>query len=45
MIFEKEYEENFEFKFIEPEDLTAAEKKIFEMFETTMDLIGGWPKN
>ena len=39
-----EYQESFEFKFIEPSQLTANEKKIFDKTDKIFSLIGGKPK-
>ncbi|MHA1196161.1 MAG: ATP-binding protein, partial [Promethearchaeota archaeon] len=41
--FFKEYEENFEFKFIEPDQLKTEERKIFELSDKIFSLIGGKP--
>ena len=42
--FYKEYEESFEFKFVEPHQLTEKERKFFEMTDKIVSLIGGKPK-
>lgn len=42
--FSFEYNESFEFKFVEPEDLKTQEKKVFEKTEAILNLIGGKPK-
>ncbi|MHA1414015.1 MAG: ATP-binding protein [Promethearchaeota archaeon] len=41
--FFKEYEENFEFKFIEPDQLKTEERKVFELSDKIFSLIGGKP--
>jgi len=42
--FSFEYTESFEFKFVEPADLKAQEKKVFDKTEAILNLIGGKPK-
>lgn len=42
--FSKEYTESFEFKFIEPKDLKNEERKIFNLTESILRLVGGKPK-
>lgn len=42
--FYSEYEKSFEFKFIEPHQLTKNEKIIFDMTDKIFFLIGGKPK-
>jgi len=42
--FYKEYEENFEFKFVDPNEFTFSEKKIFNETDKIFALIGGKPK-
>ena len=42
--FYSEYEESFEFKFIESHQLTKNEKVIFDMTDNIFSLIGGKPK-
>ena len=42
--FYKEYEESFEFKFVNPDELTPNERKIFEMTNKIFSLIGGKPR-
>lgn len=42
--FYTEYNESFEFKFIDPSDLTVREKKIFGMTNEILNLMGGKPR-
>jgi len=42
--FYSEYEESFEFKFIEPHQLTKNEKNVFDMTDKIFSLIGGKPR-
>jgi hypothetical protein len=42
--FYKEYNESFDFKFIDPKDLTPTEKTIFNMTDKILSLINGKPK-
>jgi len=42
--FYKEYEESFEFKFVEPNELSSFEKRVFNMTDKIFALIGGKPK-
>lgn len=42
--FYKEYNESFEFKIVHPENLTSTEKKIFDLTDRILQLIGGRPK-
>ena len=42
--FYSEYEESFEFKFIEPHQLTKNEKIVFDMTDKIFSLIGGKPR-
>jgi len=42
--FYREYEESFEFKFVEPEQLTKDERDIFDMTDRIFSLIGGKPE-
>jgi len=43
--FKGEWNQSFEFKFVNPKDLTRAEKMIFDKTEEITDLVGGLPKN
>lgn len=38
------YSESFKFKFVNPDKLTASEKKIFEKTDAILALVGGKPK-
>lgn len=42
--FSFEYTESFEFRFVDPDDLKAQEKKVFDKTEAILRLIGGKPK-
>ncbi len=41
--FYEEYKESFEFKFVEPNNLTEKEKEVFNMTDKIFSLIGGKP--
>jgi len=41
--FYKEYKESFEFKFVNPDEFTPNERKIFDMTNRIFSLIGGKP--
>lgn len=43
-VYEREWSESFEFKFVSPDKLTASELKVFEQRNTIASLIGGLPK-
>jgi len=43
--FYSEYHESFEFKFVDPHDLTLQERKIFDKTNEILNLIGGKPRN
>lgn len=43
-VFQSEYLESFEFKFVSPEKLSKAELKIFEQRTKVASLIGGLPR-
>lgn len=43
--FKDEWNQSFEFKFVNPEDLTIEERMIFDKTKQIVDLIGGLPKN
>lgn len=38
------YSESFKFKFVDPDRLTASEKRIFEKTDAILALVGGKPK-
>jgi len=42
--FYSEYHESFEFKFIDPSDLTPSERNIFGMTDEILNLTGGKPR-
>jgi hypothetical protein len=42
--FSIEYNESFEFRFVEPKDLKTQEKKVFDKTDEILNLIGGKPK-
>jgi len=42
--FYTEYNESFEFKFVNPSDLTPQEKKVFDKTDEILNLIGGKPR-
>lgn len=42
--FGKEYDESFEFKFVDPKDLMASEKEVFSLTSDIFKLIGGKPE-
>ncbi len=44
-LLRKQYNESYNFRFIEPKDLTENERKIFNLNETILEIIGGKPKN
>lgn len=39
-----EYDESFEFKFVDPSNLTPQERRNFEMTDEILDLMGGKPR-
>lgn len=43
--FKHEWNQSFEFKFVNPSDLTRAERMVFDKTEQIVDLIGGLPRN
>jgi len=43
--FKDEWNQSFEFKFVNPKDLTREEQMTFEKTKHIVDLIGGLPKN
>ena len=43
--FKVEWNQSFEFKFVNPKDLTREERMIFDKTKQIVDLIGGLPKN
>ncbi len=43
-VFQSEWLESFEFKFVNPDKLTQPERKIFEQRDTIAALVGGVPK-
>ncbi|MEE9594840.1 MAG: hypothetical protein V3V92_05510 [Candidatus Hydrothermarchaeales archaeon] len=43
--FYKEYDESFDFKFVEPSNLVPSEREIFNKTELILGLIGGKPSN
>jgi hypothetical protein len=43
--FKDEWNQNFEFKFVNPNDLAREERMIFDKTKQIVDLIGGLPKN
>jgi hypothetical protein len=43
-VFQSEYAQSFEFKFISPDKLTKSEQKVFEQRERIANLVGGMPK-
>ncbi len=42
--YAREFDESFEFEFVSPEDLTAAERRIYDKTERIFNLIGGRPR-
>jgi hypothetical protein len=40
-----EYNESFEFKFVDPKQLSRSERDVFELTNDLFELIGGKPKN
>ena len=42
--YTKEYNESFEFEFVDPDALNAAERKIYDKTECIFELIGGRPR-
>lgn len=42
-VYQKEWNESFEFKFVSPEKLTASERKVFEQRQKIAALVGGVP--
>ncbi|SRR6266849_2206519 len=43
-VYQREWAESFEFKFVSPEKLTASERKVFEQRERIAALVGGLPR-
>ena len=43
-VYQKEWAQSFEFKFVSPEKLTPPERKVFDHRERIASLIGGLPK-
>jgi len=43
--FMHEWNQSFEFKFIDPKDLTRDERVVFDKTKEIVDLVGGFPKN
>jgi hypothetical protein len=43
-VYQREWAQSFEFKFVSPEKLTRSERKVFEQRERIARLIGGLPK-
>lgn len=43
--FKHEWNQSFEFKFVNPSDLTREERMVFDKTEQIVDLIGGLPRN
>jgi hypothetical protein len=43
-VYEQEWQQSFEFKFIQPEQLTARERDVFARWKDICRLIGGMPK-
>jgi|SRR5579859_4121742 len=43
-VYQREWAESFEFKFVSPEKLTASERRVFEQRKRIAALIGGLPK-
>jgi hypothetical protein len=43
--FKHEWNQSFEFKFVNPKDLTREERMVFDKTKEIVDLIGGFPKN
>lgn len=42
--FKREWNESFEFKFIEEKDMTSKEKEVFRMTDAILSFIGGKPR-
>jgi len=42
--FYVEYDESFEFRFVDPSELTPSERRNFEMTDEILDLMGGKPR-
>ena len=42
--FVAEYQESFEFKFVNPKELKVSERKVFEKTDEILRLVGGKPK-
>ncbi|MEM2914352.1 MAG: ATP-binding protein, partial [Candidatus Bathyarchaeia archaeon] len=43
--FYAEYLESFQFRFVNPDNLTPSEKRVFDMTDEILNLIGRKPKN
>jgi len=43
-VYQTEWQESFEFKFVKPENLTNVEMEIFDRKKAIADLVGGLPK-
>lgn len=44
-VFQSEYAQSFEFRFVNPEKLSKSEQKVFEEREKIASLVGGLPRN
>jgi hypothetical protein len=43
-VYQKEWNESFQFKFVSPDKLTASERKVFEQRQKIAALVGGVPR-
>ena len=43
--YQVEYNESFQYKFVNPEDLTSSEKDIFQKKDRILEIAGGKPSN
>jgi hypothetical protein len=43
--FVSEWNDNFDFKFVDPSDLTAVEREVFNLTSQIVSLVGGLPSN
>jgi hypothetical protein len=43
-VYQREWDQSFEFKFVSPEKLTLSERKVFEQRGKIANLVGGLPK-
>ena len=42
-VYQSEWEQSFEFKFVKPESLSSRERRIYERWKEVAELVGGLP--